>query len=124
MATAMLQPAARSQRFLVEDGVAWHSDDEGQPTPATQEADALTILQEAWQANPQWRTMIFPFAVAVPGMLHIVDNLLLEADTLMTAWEEWWGQLKNINALLSNQLRLNKFCARCLLQASRRSRAL
>ena len=99
---------------LVEDGVAWHSDDEGQPTPATQEADAMTILQEAWQANPQWHTMIFPFAMAVPGTLQIVNNLLHEADTLMTAWKEWWGQLKNINALLSNQLRLNKFCARCL----------
>lgn len=73
-----------------------------------------SLLKEAWLANPSWHSILLPFAIPVPGMLHIASNLLEDVDTGMTYWSVFWEQLANVGALLSSLPRLEKFRAKCI----------
>ena len=73
-----------------------------------------TLLQDEWKANLAWHSVFLPFAIPVPGMLHITSNLLADVDTGMAYWPSFWAQLSNLSALLSNTQRLEKFRAACV----------
>ena len=72
------------------------------------------LLWKIWERSPAWQGILLPFAIPIPGMLHIISNLLSDVDTGMTYWANFWEQLDNLNALLSNQSRLEKFRATCV----------
>ena len=72
------------------------------------------LLWKIWERNPAWQGILLPFAIPIPGMLHIISNLLSDVDSGMTYWANFWEQLDNLNALLSNQSRLEKFRATCI----------
>ena len=74
----------------------------------------LQLLSEAWQVNAAWHGILMPFAMPIPGMLHITSNLLADVDSGMTYWSTFWEQLDNVSALLSNKQRLDKFKAMCI----------
>ena len=75
---------------------------------------AFSVLHAAWLGQPTWHTVLLPFAMAVPGMLHVLSNLLRDTDTSMEGWDDFWAYLKNVAALLCDRHRLNKFRAKCL----------
>ena len=72
------------------------------------------LLHDAFITHPAWEHIVMPFAMAVPGMLHISGNLLEDVTASLSHWRDFWGQLKNLASLITNQQRLNKFCAKCL----------
>ena len=75
---------------------------------------ASPFLKEAWEKNPSWHSIVLPFAIPVPGMLHITNNLLADVDSGMTHWPVFWEQLDNVSSLLSHIARLDKFRAKCI----------
>jgi hypothetical protein len=104
---------------------------EGPGTTAELVADDTCFLEavtcpEAVTSTPQVQESLYdaqvpmnaktvmPFALPIPGMLHVCHNLLNDADVSMTNWEPFWAQLNNLAALLCNQQRLNRFCAKCV----------
>ncbi len=89
-----------------------------QPSDGSSSAKTLEapcdLLSEAWRRHPEWRHIFLPFAIAVPGMLHICNNLLQDVDFGMAGWEDFWSRLKNVAALLCDQMRLDRLRATCL----------
>lgn len=57
---------------------------------------------------------LMPNAILVPGMLHICNNLLCDADNALTHWDPFWRKLNNLASLLSCPQRLSRFSATCL----------
>ncbi len=53
-------------------------------------------------------------AITVPGLLHIVDNMLHDVDTKLRWWPEFWRQSKNLERLLADNLRRSRFQAKCI----------
>ena len=80
----------------------------------TKSSPSAQLLWKIWERNPAWKGILLPLAIPIPGMLHIISNLLSDVDTGMTYWMNFWEQLDNLNALLSNQSRLEKFRATCI----------
>ncbi len=85
-----------------------------QPDHTKSSPSVQQLLWKIWERNPAWKGILLPFAIPIPGMLHIISNLLSDVDTGMTYWMNFWEQLDNLNALLSNQSRLEKFRATCI----------
>lgn len=54
-----------------------------------------------------------PFAVVIPGILHICNNLLQDVDTQLTHWDVFWSELDNLSALLSDSIRLDRLRGTC-----------
>ena len=75
---------------------------------------ASPFLKEAWEKNPSWHSIVLPFAIPIPGMLHITNNLLADVDSGVTHWSAFWEQLDNVSSLLSHISRLDKFRAKCI----------
>lgn len=57
--------------------------------------------------------IFMPSAIPVPGMLHILSNLLEDVDSHMAHWDVFWKQLKNAAALLCDSMRLERMIALC-----------
>ena len=57
--------------------------------------------------------ILMPNAIPIPGMLHILSNLLEDVDSHMVHWDVYWQQLKNAAALLCNSMRLERMIALC-----------
>ena len=112
----MSQDAARSQpdeaQIYKECNlpVSTNLAEPSEPSDATCNA----LLHETFIAHPAWEHIVMPFAMAVPGMLHISGNLLEDVTASLSHWRDFWSQLKNLASLITNQQRLNKFCAKCL----------
>lgn len=96
--------------WLLQD----HCHAESVPDDAPKMSAGLTLLTEAWARHPEWHNKVLPYAMPVPGMLHVIHNLLKDANHGLEDWVDFWGFLSNLGGLLSNSLRLNSFCATCL----------
>jgi len=83
-------------------------------SPAAAFDSDSSLLSIAWKSNPAWHSILLPFAIPVPGMLHVTNNLLADVDSGMTYWDTFWEQLENVSSLLSNTMRLDKFRAKCI----------
>jgi hypothetical protein len=46
---------------------------------------------------------VWPNALVFPGILHIIDNCLLDVDQHMPMWSNWLEGLKSIMKLLCNK---------------------
>ncbi len=54
------------------------------------------------------------FALPVPGMLHIVSNLLADVHEGMLYWGTFHGQLKTLEKLLAHRPRRERFVQSCV----------
>ena len=77
-----------------------------EPRSRLREKAAATISAEG--------TPLMPNAIPVPGMLHVLNNMLADVDTSLAHWEQFHGQLSNVCALLSDRMRLERFAALCV----------
>ncbi len=57
---------------------------------------------------------LMPNCVVIPGLLHIVDNALHDCNKKMPWFDVFWVQAKNMEALLTDSLRRNRYRATCL----------
>lgn len=102
--------ASVSGNFEPGSDIVANRDNKGQSTAEPQ----LSLLSAAWQANPSWHAVLLPFAISIPGMMHITHNLLADVDCGMTYWITFWEHLQNVSALLSDKKRLEKFRVSCI----------
>ena len=58
--------------------------------------------------------MLLQNSFTIPGLQHIVNNLLSDVHTCLTHWPTFWKQCKSIEALLSVQERRLRFVQRCM----------
>jgi len=85
--------------------------DAGEPRQgieSEQTASAADVGDEGAEAG-----ILMPGAIPIPGMLHILSNLLEDVDIHMAHWEVFWKQLKNAAALLCDSMRLERMLALC-----------
>ena len=54
-----------------------------------------------------------PFAISVPGALHILSNLQCDTDKQLKDWGNFWPQVHNLAALICTPLRRDRFKATC-----------
>ena len=59
------------------------------------------FLREAVLSHPNWEHIVMPYAMAVPGMLHISGNLLEDVTNSLSHWRVFWPQLKNFASLIT-----------------------
>ncbi len=64
------------------------------------------------------KAFVFKNAIAVPGMLHILSNILRDAHTICPMWPQIWNQLKNIERLVSNKHRMRRLIITCVLDSA------
>eukprot|EP00971_Amphidinium_carterae_P352670 6492698-Amphidinium_carterae.1 len=55
-----------------------------------------------------------PKALTLPGIQHIIHNLLASAHSQLTWWDEFYGRLKNCERFLHLQENRDRFAATCL----------
>ena len=84
------------------------------PPETTAEATGDVLMSTGWQENLAWQGRFLPFAIPIPGMLHVCNNLLTDIDTSMSYWPWFWPLLTNVAALLSDQMRLDRFRFTCV----------
>ncbi len=77
------------------------------PPPPSDPAPAAQTRKEALQ-------LVFPNAIAVPGLLHIVHNLTADVHREAQGWSKFWPQLQNMAALLCVPHRRERFLATCV----------
>eukprot|EP00959_Pyramimonas_sp_CCMP1952_P163569 3419724-Pyramimonas_sp.AAC.1 len=58
--------------------------------------------------------IIFEHGLAVPGMLHIINNMTLAIDEQLKHWEIWLEGLRPIVKLLSEKQGRDRFIATCI----------
>lgn len=75
-------------------------------------ADAMPDVEEA--GNIADNDNLFPNALVVAGILHIVANIMLKIDSKLSMWSEWLAGLKSIVALLSEGERRRMYIATCV----------
>ncbi len=66
---------------------------------------------------------LLPFAISIPGMLHVCHNVLEDVDTGMSHWTIYWPQLRNLAALLGDRMRVDRFRATCLRRGPQKHRS-
>jgi hypothetical protein len=60
------------------------------------------------------KQFVFRFAMAVPGVLHIVHNLCKDMHHAYPGWDALWETLKNFEALLTKKFRRQRFINSCI----------
>ena len=56
--------------------------------------------------------------LAVPGVLHIVDNLAHDINARLSYWKQFWEHLKALEELLTSQHLLDRFIHTCLSRSA------
>ena len=57
---------------------------------------------------------VWPNALVFPGILHIIDNCLLDVDQHMPMWSKWLEGLKSIMKLLCNKAETERYVETCV----------
>ena len=57
---------------------------------------------------------LMPGSIYVPGILHVMHNTALDMTKKMAWWPQFWVQLKNAEALLSNTGRMRVVLEKCI----------
>ena len=87
------------------------------PQGACRSSPSSQLLWKIWQRSESSMERDFAticYSYSWHDAQYIVSNLLSDVDTGMTHWPNFWEQLDNLNVLLSNQSRLEKFRATCV----------
>ncbi len=76
---------------------------------------AANILpyQEHRGSEDDGYSRFLPFAISVPGALHILSNLQCDTDKQLRDWDIFWPQVHNLAALICTPLRRDRFKATC-----------
>ena len=68
------------------------------------------------EANPLWhQAWLCRNAIPIPGLLHVVSNLLNDVHDKLSYWQTFFAQCKSIVKLLAYQPRRERFVRMCIL---------
>ena len=74
-------------------------------------ATAVVLDGRAYRAGAIPASPLMPNAIPIPGMLHVLDNMMREADQSLQQWPSFWEQVRNITNLLCHRLPLESLVA-------------
>lgn len=87
--------------------------------PAEIESDTDAMMDQAPSAPDGWASSwLLRNAIPVPGMMHIVTNLLLEVHAAMAHWDDMLSRLAELGKLLCPPQRRERFILTCVRGSS------
>ena len=82
--------------------------------PPNIEADGVDEPQADAPSSAWDAAWLLPNAIMIPGMLHIVSNILADAHSRLSYWDTFHGQLKALSKLLCHPPRRDRFVRMCV----------